>query len=536
MQSFFKILAIGSMAISIAGCSKSFLDEVPVDSLSPENAWTNVQNFDMGINALYATARAYIATDHDGTDYWYRDYLRVGTDVAQCAQPSRSIFLVDYNTLNSNSAASRYFWNNSYTGMIFRSNTLIHRARIANFVWDDAARNRIIAEARFMRAYAYYIMANLFGDVPLITEETEGIRYDYTRTDKNIVLDTVRKDLEFASQWLPKDPDTVPDGRLTQAAADQLLATLYLQLQLPDLAIAATSRTIDSSGKYQLMTERFGNTNRPGDVFSDLFWDAQQNRKSGNKESIWVLQFEYNTNGGGDVTGLNRVWGPVYLSIKDPKGGIAMVQADSLGRPIGIARTTNYFNYDIWQYDTTDMRNSPYNIRRKWYYNDPASPYFGQLAQIYTGTDTMFQYYPMIRKTEGFFQDIGFGTTANKDWMVYRLAETYLLRAEAYLQKGDKERAAADINKLRSRAHAHLVSPSEVSINFILDERARELIIEEPRRLTLARLGLWYERTKQYALLDVTKNSIQPYHNLFPVPQNAIDINLNGVLEQNPGY
>ncbi|WP_262714405.1 RagB/SusD family nutrient uptake outer membrane protein [Ginsengibacter hankyongi] len=76
------------------------------------------------------------------------------------------------------------------------------------------------------------------------------------------------------------------------------------------------------------------------------------------------------------------------------------------------------------------------------------------------------------------------------DIYAIRLAETYLLRAEAYLDKGDIVNAAADVNVVRARANADPVAPGNVNIAYILDERARELMVEEPRWLTLARLGL----------------------------------------------
>jgi hypothetical protein len=115
-----------------------------------------------------------------------------------------------------------------------------------------------------------------------------------------------------------------------------------------------------------------------------------------------------------------------------------------------------------------------------------------------------------------------------------RLAETYLLRAEAYLNKNEKVKAAADINVVRARAKATPVSPNELDIDYLLDERARELVAEEPRRLTLARLGLLYSRVKKYN--PVSASSIKEYNNLLPIPQTEIDANQGAVLEQNPGY
>jgi hypothetical protein len=94
--------------------------------------------------------------------------------------------------------------------------------------------------------------------------------------------------------------------------------------------------------------------------------------------------------------------------------------------------------------------------------------------------------------------------------------------------------AAADINIVRGRANASPVAPGDVDIDYILDERARELIGEEHRRVTLSRTGKLVERTR--ALNLVSGPTIKDHNGLFPIPQDAIDANQEAVLEQNPGY
>jgi hypothetical protein len=116
-----------------------------------------------------------------------------------------------------------------------------------------------------------------------------------------------------------------------------------------------------------------------------------------------------------------------------------------------------------------------------------------------------------------------------------RLPETYLLRAEAYLGKGQTGPAADDINVVRTRAQAPLITAGDVTIDYILDERARELYGEEFRMLTLGRLGLIYDRTKKYGL-PAAQASIQPYNNLLPIPQSVIDLNSQVPMAQNTGY
>jgi hypothetical protein len=115
-----------------------------------------------------------------------------------------------------------------------------------------------------------------------------------------------------------------------------------------------------------------------------------------------------------------------------------------------------------------------------------------------------------------------------------RLSETYLLRAEAYLGNGDLVNAAKDINAVRERAKATPVSSDDVTIDYILDERARELVYEEPRRITLHRTGKLVERVRKYNALN--KDEIQDFHGLWPIPYSFIEANTDVVIEQNPGY
>jgi hypothetical protein len=115
-----------------------------------------------------------------------------------------------------------------------------------------------------------------------------------------------------------------------------------------------------------------------------------------------------------------------------------------------------------------------------------------------------------------------------------RLAETYLLRAEAYFRKGDRGNAKTDINTIRRRAHATEISEAQVSIDFILDERARELVIEEQRRRTLVRMGVLYDRVRRYN--PSSAGTVKPFNLLWPIPQTVINSNTGAVIEQNEGY
>ncbi len=145
------------------------------------------------------------------------------------------------------------------------------------------------------------------------------------------------------------------------------------------------------------------------------------------------------------------------------------------------------------------MRNSEYNIKRHWYYNDPNYPdLLGKEAPITEETRKLSQIYPVITKFFYGKEDDLTYTGNNKDRMRFRLAETYLLKAEACIRQNKPEEAAKAINVVRKRANASEISASQATMDFLLDERIRELVGEEIRRFTLQRTGKQVERVAKY--------------------------------------
>lgn len=151
----------------------------------------------------------------------------------------------------------------------------------------------------------------------------------------------------------------------------------------------------------------------------------------------------------------------------------------------------------------------------------------------------------------------------HSDWYVYRLAGLYLLRAEAYFWMGKMPQAAEDINKVRARAHAKLITAADVTIDYIFDERARELYLETPRKTELTRVAYimaqlgrrgynvetmhldnwYYDRVmktnvyyREHIVYGANPYKIMPYNVYWPIPQSEIDANIHGHINQTPGY
>jgi hypothetical protein len=514
-------------------CDKSILEEKPLSFLSPDITLVNNAGFQSAIVGLHQGFREVFSQNNNNADGWWSLYF--GTDLGTIG--TRDAHLRDYATqLTPTFFGVSWFWDWGYLTMLPRANQIIEFAEKPTAVWtNEAQKKAVIAEARFFRAYTLNVLTNLYGDIPIADKVYTEPKVDFTRAPRKDVLNFIKADLEYASQNLPLT--TTIQGRITKDCADHLLAEVYISAGEYDKSIAAATAVI-TSGRNKLMTERFGVVkNLPGDPYSDMFKDGNINRSSGNTENLWVIQYEFQTQGGVASSGFGKPWlrcfGARYFDARDPDNAVGGTVVDSLGRGVSWFRPNNHVLYTIWN-DSDDIRNSPYNIRRTWYYTNPNSKYFRQPIRPHQFLDTLYHIYPGFIKIEGL--DPGRLGRTYSDWPIMRLAETYLLRAEAYLLKGDKPKAADDINVVRARAKAKPIASTNVDIDFILDERLRELVVEEPRRLTLSRMGKLLERTKKYNGFPLTVNTIKETHSLFPIPQTFIDANFGSKITQNPGY
>lgn len=553
-----------------SSCSKDILKETPRDFLAPENAYNTLPGIRQGVAGLHFSVRQrwYYGSDQDAGAIM----KGVGSDVAYYGEdPNSTRFMCNYVTyLTSENIYTRYYWTWNYE-LIQRANVLIQGINAADpIIWaSEAQKKAYLAEAMFFRAFAYRILVSSFGDVPLVTEVINSIKTDFIRAPKADIYKQMEEDLSFAAANLPEPGKEEAPGRITQGAAWHMLSETYLNEAKYDLAVTAASKVIDGY-HYALMKNRFGtllgkDVFGSGDVYFDLFGFGNQNL-SENTESIWVIQIEPLITGGGSVEG-DRSFGPAYFRMGNTPDGKKAFRgelfagkytgySDTLGRPVAWIRPTNYTAYTIWKSDWyNDIRNAEHSIKRNFYFDSPGSIYDKKkidfktqyTAQYAAKTrdamrDTTQYIYPYFMKFGDPMHHLTNPATSgggnhHKDLYAIRLAETLLLRAEAYVGLGNTVLAAADINAIRNRAKATPIAPASVNLNYILDERTRELYGEEWRHITLRRMGKLVERVRLYN--DNPKNpglNIQDYNILFPIPQTQIDLNIDAKIQQNPGY
>jgi hypothetical protein len=534
-----KLTAVLVLFLAFISCKKNFLDETPKSVYSPATL-TDSLGFEASLVGLYQFQTGILT--YSGNQGW-PSVWQIGTDVANATAQQQGIEVPYYNyaTLANTDFAAQFTWQKEYQ-LINLANIIIDGVNGPNVKGVSATgKKRIEAEARFFRAYAYDQLAILYGGVPLVVHALTAPKTNFTRAPLSEVNNQIAADLVFASTYL-SDVGAVssktnafgkPAGRANKYMAMQLLAEVYIRMGKNDLA-EAQAQAVISSGKFSLVNSRFGvKASLPGDYYSDLFQYGNQRRSQGNGETIWVLEQENPaavTGGNVDNAQQRRVWGAAYYQ------EAGMIICDSLGgRSIARLRLSNWVLYGL--YDPGDIRNSKYNLRRRYYYNDPASPKYGQQIP-FTGPDTLFRICPSITKWGQFDPNDTFGYAMIKDFIMMRLGETYLLLAEAQFNQGNTAGAANAINVLRTRANAPQVTASQMTLDFILDERARELIGEENRRETLMRTATLVTRSQRLNANDAVHPTVglTSKNLLLPIPLSEIQLNKDAVLTQNPGY
>ena len=535
------------------------------------------------------------------------------------------------------SNAMTRFWDEAWTGIKYANTVLSYVDKVEGL--DEATRNAYKGRAYFHRAYKYYHQILLFGDVPLITKIIEVPKQNYKSTSKEAIVKMLIHDLEFAVANVPAQKDMPYYGPVNQEACMQLLIKGYLMNGDFKKAEDMATDLINNHG-LALMTEPFGTFVPSGNsdtwnVERNVMWDLHRGENvaiPANKETILPI-LNYNDQNftqyltmralgvhwsNGDIMDPSGIGSPTYNWARNQSEYNSELDwLRVLGRGIGCFRTSHHYNKTIWSYDgevdTQDMRHN--RQLGNWVemedlkYNRPNSPFYGKNMQLYAtedyvgedgtvlvkkGTllckDTIRSWYPIplykmyildVSAEENMGANQFNGATkgsycSNGNMYLFRLAETYLLRAEAKFYQGNATGAAEDVNVIRRRANAKKMF-SPVTIGDICDERARELYMEEWRQPELTRVSwclalsgqpdewgetydintwdkqsgtdlnggsYWYKRCTRYSLFNhgtilskVNLNYQVDKRNLFwPIPNSALTANIGAPLRQNYGY
>ncbi|WP_143715696.1 RagB/SusD family nutrient uptake outer membrane protein [Pedobacter heparinus] len=581
-------VAIVSVTCLIS-CSKERLVESPPNFITADVLYTTVEGFDAGLNGLYASVRdernGLNYTSGFGTIDLRAAIMITGTDNIGAGSNTGGLSTItaDWtkNTPADPNIDKLFLW---LYKVVSAANTIITRAENPVIKWGAGNKERVLGEARTVRAWAYRHLTYLWGDVPLLTEEVSGenIRTDLVREKVATIRRVMIEDFKYGAENLPWSPTKA--GRLTRGVAQTYLSEIYLAVGKPDSALFWANECI-TKGPYSLVKTRYGaGSDQPGVAFMDMFNPGKTNISDGNTEALWVMQWERNAIGGGEnlmrhettmrypnARYVNRVG---FLTATDARGGR------------GWSRQTITKQALLWYTASSDVpagkvdqRSSEFALRK--YFILGADDNFagltntatkapwklGDTVWLATGISRSIIADPGMKSKSGAvnfsllpdgtannndwpyslkfaYNDAGFANTteSHQDQIYMRLAETILLRAEAKGRLGNLPGAADDINLLRDRANAKRVIVSNFGatlttfLDYILDERSRELLVEEHRRYTLLRMGgasFFYRRTNTFN--TISKN-LALRDTLLPIPQSVIDANLTLKMPQNPGF
>lgn len=535
-----KILMSFLGASMLLAC-EDYLSENNIADVSAGSYYTTSQGLEDAVKATYGIMKEYY-----GTELGFSMTV-FGTDTYTNGADGSHKYLNWYNQQH-NSAAS-YFrdtWRIMYRG-INQANAVINRSQSIEGL-DSQVLNARIAEVRFLRALYYFNLVRFYGDVHLTLEETEGVETEANRTSvQEVYGQAIIPDLEFAISNLPTVQSDY--GRVTKAAAEFLLAKVHLTAPQGDAqqSVSLMSNVINNYG-YSLLDE-----------WSELW--AIDNEQ--NSEVVWtIINSKQQVDEGLDDYGHR---GHLYFLFEyDKQPG--MTRDTENGRPWKRFRPTDYL-LGLW--DRTKDARYDKGYKHVWYANNPIpGQQLGDTAvyipgpgvdrngidqdakwtdaakaavlyRVHTTNNYNQIVFPSLNKWIDNTRPNRQHTQGQRDFILMRLADAYLIRAEANFKLGNKDQAAADLNIIRRRAawdgqeDAMEISSSDVTLELILDERARELVGEGHRWFDLARNNVLVERVKAYNV--DAKDNIQPHHKLRPIPLDQID-RTEGGYPQNPGY
>jgi hypothetical protein len=586
--------------VGMSGCKKDWLTPTPLSIYSPENTFVDKAGITSGLAACARNLRDEYFGDGSPiiTENIFSDISVEGTDdktgpaqnMDMQIRPDAQLNNPDFNRIG-------WYWDQQWIG-IRLANTLISRIPKATAI-PDADKNILLGQAYFYRAFDYYRLTNQFGDVPCPLKEISSAKVDFATVKRDVILTRMKQDLDFAVQYVPWVTDK---GAVNRGACYHLLAKINLALGNFDDAIAAANAVINN-GTFKMVTTRFGVD--AGIAKKNVTWDLHRPDNKGlaaNTEVLFLVTDRTGNAGAFNITSTStqgtrimrqacpgisigtNIITPSGKAGASASGGLEIDIMNLYGRGIGRCRSTPYEYKDIWD-DAKDYRHDSVSGNYMYMENVPyyapalktaKDTAYGLRMRLYAGSkllcvDTLRSWFPWPHY-KLYVPDLDNNPMqgGHSDWYVFRLAETYLLRAEAYIWKGDFASATADINVVRSRANCTPYTTANVkNIDAVLDERARELYWEEPRKTELTRIAYLFAKTgkaapngKTYSLTSFSTDNyfydrlmdknifyktnfvtlhndmfkISPYHVLWPIPQAAILGNSEGRINQNIGY
>ena len=549
---FKTLLFSGSLVLGLTftqACQDALQEDV-ISQIGSEYLNTP-KGLDDAVSAAYSSMRSWYGTErgHNLTEF--------GTDIYTNGADGSWKFMNTYtNQFDSQNGHVRELWDEFYRG-INTCNAVIERAPNITGV-SDAVKAQRVAEAKFIRAHHYFLLVQLFGPVELRMEETKVPTKEVKRNPESEIYAAIIKDLTEAIPALEARKASTQYGRVTRGTAEHLLGRVYVTKG------TSSAKAADDFAKaeplFKNVIANYGFRLLPDFASVHAFGNEI------NDEVIWSVQYTRSqlTNGGGNNAHV------FFLMEYDTQAG--MRRDTENGRPFRRYMPTTYALETVFGERINDSRYKK-SFRDTYRSNRPGTfnTAFDRSKTTVTfalGDTTIFlpgfemslaerakRKYQVLTPSmyrENLFpalvkhMDPGRADLTQfeggRDYIAMRLADTYLLLAEALFRQGKIAEATTTINAVRRRAAfpgkeaAMEITPDQFTFDFLMEERARELMGEQTRWLDLKRWGNLVERVRRFNPQGAP--NIKDFHVLRPIPQNQIDRAEGGAtaFPQNPGY
>ncbi|MGM9508029.1 RagB/SusD family nutrient uptake outer membrane protein [Larkinella sp. GY13] len=559
------LLIVSALLLSTTGC-KDLLEEVPISQVGSQYA-TTPNGFESVVKAAYSSLREYYGREDAMT-------LTVfGTDTYTMGADGSFKFVNQYTSqIDGRLGPTNNIWNAFYKGINTINVALDAADGIAGL--DATIKKRRVAELKFLRAHHYFILVQMFGPVSLLTKGNLVPTKEFTRAPVKEVYTQIIADLESSLTDLATP--TGDYGRVTKGAAEHLLAKVYLTKgtdkdaqAADDFAKAATyAQNVIKNYTYSLLPDFSAVfAQGGGEVNSEVIFATQYT-----SDPITNIGSGFNSTTTSTVT-INGNQTHLYFGMEyDTQAGM---QRDVLnGRPFKRFMPTNYMLNVVFA-EKDRVKDSRYKktFKDTWLANNPSktTPIFDNSKtslKFNAGDTTIFipgyemplaerakrpyqvlvpslyrpNLFPTLQKFLDPLRPDRTYEPGSRDFIMFRLADTYLLAAEALIKQGKAADAVPLINAVRRRAawpgkeKDMEITVADATMAFIMEEREREMAGEMHRWFDLKRWGNLVERVKAYNT-DGAPN-VKDFHVLRPIPQDQIDRTAGGAAKypQNPGY
>ncbi len=459
---YYKIFILALACTLQLSCEDFVEVEIPDDRIISESVFSSDETANSAVKGIYN--ELYQATFSSGFQTSVTVLSALSADNLKATVTTTNLLEFEENEIFISNSYNLGIWSSAYN-IIYMANAVLEGLRDNSNISPEL-NEKLTGEARFIRAFTYYYLVNLYGEVPLVLSTDYDDNSRKTRNSSSEIYNQIIQDLEIAAEQLGSTYENGERLRANRFTAMALLARVYLHLEEWELAEDYSTEVIEASQTFELLAHE--------EVFL-----------ANSREAIWQISPR---EGGASQT--NTREGALFIMLNN-RGSVAL---------------TEDF---IESFESNDTR------LEQWiglFTTENESYYFPYKYKVKNATDEISEYS-----------------------MVMRLAEQYLIRAEAHARQDKLMEAIEDLNKIRQRSNLSAQNTNDPGIN---QDEILNLILEERRKELFTEWGLRWLDLKRSGEADAVLSSKKPFWEdtdvFYPIPEDELRKNPN--LTQNEGY